>query len=122
GRDVDVTPPAHQTCTTGNGVTTADECVVHFDEALPERDMSQAIVGSAENASFKRGTNRAVADALDIKGTRAIDSDVLFALGPVQLPQGAPTAVHGADEVAEALQRISPERLGLDKVVAGVMN
>src|SRR2546428_8485585 len=61
GMSVDVTVPTHQTCTTGNGLTSTGECVVHFSTDLPERDLGQAILGSAENASFKRGSDRGVA-------------------------------------------------------------
>jgi len=84
GHEVDVTPPANQTCTPGNGTTIADECYVPFDEAIAQTDLSQAVAGTAPLGTFKRGTNRVIADASDVLGNRTFNTDVLFGLGPVQ--------------------------------------
>ena len=120
GKSVDVTVPAHQTCTAGNGVSSTGECVVHFSENIPEKDLAQAVLGSAANASFKRGSNRVVADALDVLGNRAVNADVVFGLGPVQLPEGAPLAPLVSGELADAIHGALPTRSDLDRVVYDV--
>jgi hypothetical protein len=84
GGEVDVTSPGQQTCTAGDGVSSADECVVNFDESLPEKVLADAVTGSAVNASYKRGGNRVVADASDDKGNRTFNTEVVFGLGAVQ--------------------------------------
>ena len=81
GGDVDV---SGQTCTTGNGVSSADECVLDFDTPIGRKDLEDAAVGNAVNASYKRGGNRVVADASDDEGNRAFNTDVVFGLGAVQ--------------------------------------
>jgi len=111
GRNVDVTAPAHQTCTTGDGVTTSDECVVNFSENMPEKNLAEAILGNAENASYKRGSNRVVADATDDKGNRTFNTDVIFGLGAVQEPDSA-----------LALLKALPTESHLEGVVLDVMN
>jgi hypothetical protein len=84
GGEVDVTSPGKQTCTAGDGVSSADECVVDFNESLPEKVLADAVTGDAVNASYKRGGNRVVADASDDKGNRTFNTDVVFGLGSVQ--------------------------------------
>jgi len=91
GKDVDVTPDVNQTCTPGNGTTVAPECVVPFDEAIGKTDLSLAVAGTAPLGTFKRGTNRVIADAADILGSRTFNTDVLFGLGPVQTPSATLT-------------------------------
>jgi hypothetical protein len=77
-------PVGGQTCTTGNGVSAAPECTLHFDKPIGEKDLQDAAVGNAVNASYKRGGNRVVADASDDKGNRTFNTDVVFGLGAVQ--------------------------------------
>ena len=84
GGEVDVTSPGKQVCTPGDGVSSADECVVDFDESLPEKVLADAVTGGAVNASYKRGGNRVVADASDDKANRTFNTDVVFGLGSVQ--------------------------------------
>jgi hypothetical protein len=111
GRDVDVAAPAHQTCTTGDGVLTSDECVVNFSEGIPEKNLADAILGNAENASYKRGSNRVVADATDDKGNRTFNTNVVFGLGAVQEP-----------EPALAMLKALPSDSNLEGIVMGVMD
>jgi hypothetical protein len=111
GRSVDVTSPGKQTCTPGDGVFTTQECVVDFSEQLPEKDLGQAIVGNAENASYKRGSNRVIADAADDHNNRTFNTEVIFGLGAVQQP-----------EPAMAMLAALPRESGLDKVAMDVMD
>lgn len=124
-QSADVTIPTHQTCTTGNGTTSTSECVVHFSENIQEKDLGQAVLGSAANASFKRGSNRVVADALDVQGNRAVNADVVFGLGPVQLPEGAPTSnlisgILARDQLLNDVHAALPVRSDLDQIVKDV--
>jgi hypothetical protein len=111
GRSVDVTSPGKQTCTPGDGVYTTKECVVPFSEQLPQKNLADAIEGDAVNASYKRGSNRVIADASDDRGNRAFNTDVIFGLGAVNAP-----------EPAMAMMAALPKDSGLDKVVMDVMN
>ncbi len=86
GKPVDV---SGQTCVTGNGVTSTDECYLPFDVAMPEKDLAQAAQANAPQGSFKRGSNRVIADASDVRGNRAFNTDVIFGLGTVQSPAGS---------------------------------
>jgi hypothetical protein len=87
GFDVPVAIPDDQTCTIGNGTTVADECVVPFDEDMPEKDMVAAVEGYADPGTFLLGSNRIIAVADDIKGNRTFNTDTIFALGPVLKPK-----------------------------------
>jgi len=81
-----------QICTPGNGVTTANECYLPFDVPVPEKDLQQAALGQGHTGTFKRGSNRVIADASDVLGNRAFNTDVIFGLGDVSPPL-APTAM-----------------------------
>src|SRR6185436_16433097 len=87
GKGLDVSVPAHQTCSTvADPTVDAPECVVNFNEPMAETDLNAAIAGTAPLGTFKRGTNRVIADATDDHGNRTFNTNVLFALGPVQTP------------------------------------
>jgi putative metal-binding protein len=105
GGEVPVDIPAHQTCTTGNGTSTADECVVDFDTSLPKKNLADAVAGDAVNASYKRGGNRVVADASDDEGNRTFNTDVEFSLHDVD-----------AADAAAMLRRL-PRDSGIRKLV-----
>jgi hypothetical protein len=92
GNAVDVTVPTSQICTTGDGMLSADECYVDFSEAIGETDLALAAAGTAPGGTFKRGSNRVIADGLDVLGYRAFNTDVVFGLGLVQAP-GLPAAL-----------------------------
>jgi hypothetical protein len=81
-----------QTCTPGDGVSSADECYLPFDVPVPEKDLQLAAQGSGHTGTFKRGSNRVIADASDVLGNRTFNTDVIFGLGNVQAPL-APAAM-----------------------------
>lgn len=83
GKPVDVSIPANQTCTLGDGMFASDECVVPFNEPMDETDLSEAVMGDAPPGTFKRGSNRIIADASDVQGNRTFNTDTIFGLGPV---------------------------------------
>ena len=86
GNDVPVTIPTYQTCTTGDGMTSADECVADFNEPIDETDLLAAVAGTAIGGTFHPGSNRVIADATDIDGNRTFNTDVIFGLGLLQAP------------------------------------
>lgn len=89
GNSLGVAVPADQTCTTGDGMFVADECYIDFSEAIGETDLGDAADGVAVGGTFKRGSNRVIADASDVRGNRTFNTDVVFGLGSIQAP-GAP--------------------------------
>jgi hypothetical protein len=86
GNDLPVTIPTYQTCTTGDGMTSADECVLPFNYPVDETDLDAAANGIAIGGTFHAGSNRVVADATDELGNRTFNTGVVFALGNVQAP------------------------------------
>jgi hypothetical protein len=98
GNEVPVTPPTYQTCTTGDGMTTADECVVPFDEPIGETDLEAAAEGTAIGGTFNAGSNRVVTDATDVDGNRTFNTDVIFGLGNLQAPAKSAGYVPGTQE------------------------
>jgi putative metal-binding protein len=101
GKSVPVDKPAHQTCTDGNGTTDAPECYVNFDAALDETDLDEAVAGTAPTGTFKRGTNRVIADASDVNGGRTFNTGTVFGLGPVQTQlAGLPASLSGPTKKA----------------------
>lgn len=102
GTSVDVSVPANQTCTPGNGTTEAPECVVDFSQEIEETDLHDAVAGTATGGTFHRGSNRVIADAADVQGNRTFNTDVVFALGAVQSPAGTLAALT-APEIAAAI-------------------
>jgi len=85
GLPVDVSA---QTCTPGNGTTSANECYLPFAVPVPEKPIAEAAEGTAPTGAFKRGSNRVVADASDVLGNRTFNTDTVFGLGNVQSPAG----------------------------------
>jgi hypothetical protein len=83
GEPVDIT--GQVLFTPGDGINTADQYVLNFDELLPEVPFSTSAGGSQPLGVFQRGSNRAIADASDDLGNRAFDSHI-FAIGPVLSP------------------------------------
>ncbi len=106
GNDVPVNPPTYQTCTTGDGETSADECYVQFDEPIDETDLDAAAEGTAIGGTFHAGSNRVVVDATDELGNRTFNTDVIFALGKVQAPGVAAKAAQ------EAAIKLAGQRIG----------
>jgi hypothetical protein len=78
GNDV---PVGGQICTSGNGTTSADECVLDFSEPIDATDLQAAVDGTAIGGTFNLGSNRVIADAVDDRGTRTFNTDVIFGLG-----------------------------------------
>jgi len=103
GNDVPVTIPTYQTCTTGNGMTSADECVADFNEPIDETDLLAAVAGTAIGGTFHPGSNRVIADATDVDGNRTFNTDVIFGLGLLQAP--GKSASFTADSQEEGLRR-----------------
>jgi hypothetical protein len=62
-----------------------------FDVPVPER-ISSWRPGRGHTGTFKRGSNRVIADASDVLGNRTFNTDVIFGLGNVQAPL-APAAM-----------------------------
>jgi hypothetical protein len=87
GKPVDVTVPTSQTCRSETEFLTA-ECSVKFNERMPQHSLLEAVSVSAPQGSFLRGSNRIIADAIDIRGGRTFNTDTIFALGSVQKPAG----------------------------------
>jgi Putative metal-binding motif len=104
GKDIDVTPPAHQTCTTGNGTTIAPECVAPINEPIGQTDLHLAILGTAPGGTFHPGPNHVLAEARDVAGVQTFNTGTIFALGQVRAPAAAfsPSA---QVEVQSAVQR-----------------
>jgi hypothetical protein len=98
GNPQGVDVPADQTCTEGDGMFTADECYIDFNVPIDETDLEDAADGVAAGGTFKRGSNRVIADAADVRGNRTFNTDVIFGLGSVQLP-GDPASL-GAEPPA----------------------
>lgn len=88
GQTLDVQIPDHQTCS-GDDQTTPQECIVKFDELLPEHTFADATGGTAPLGSFLRGSNQVIVDATASDGSRTFNTDVVFALGAVQKPLDA---------------------------------
>ena len=107
GNDVPVTPPTYQTCTPGDGMTSADECYVDFNEPIVETDLELAVDGRRDpGGTFNAGSNRVIADATDELGNRTFNTEVIFALGDVQAPGLAAKAAQ------EAAIKLAGERIG----------
>ncbi|NJL71290.1 MAG: hypothetical protein HC888_06605 [Candidatus Competibacteraceae bacterium] len=88
GQTLDVEIPDHQTCS-GDDETTPRECLVKFDESLPEHTFADATGGTAPLGSLLRGSNQVIVDATTSDGLRTFNTDVVFALGAVQKPLDA---------------------------------
>jgi Putative metal-binding motif len=86
GKDVDVTPPAHQTCTPGNGTTIAPQCIAPINEPINQTDLHLALAGTSPGGTFHPGSNRVVAEAGDVAGIHTFNTGTIFALGPVSAP------------------------------------
>lgn len=123
GNDVPVTVPTYQTCTTGDGMTSADECVVSFNEPIGETDLDAAAEGTASGGTFNAGSNRVIADASDVDGNRTFNTDVIFGLGNLQAP--AKSAAFARESQEEGIRRagrqigaqIGSDLLGFQKAI-----
>jgi hypothetical protein len=98
GNDLPVTVPTYQTCTTGDGMFSADECLVPFNEPIGQTDLQAAAQGTAIGGTFHAGSNRVVADATDVDGNRTFNTEVIFGLGNLQAPAKAATISGGTEE------------------------
>ncbi len=120
GNDV---PVGGQICTSGNGTTTADECVVSFNEPIGETDLDAAAEGTASGGTFNAGSNRVIADASDVDGNRTFNTDVIFGLGNLQAP--AKSAAFARESQEEGIRRagrqigaqIGSDLLGFQKAI-----
>lgn len=82
GKDVAV---SGQTFTNGDGICSADQYKLPFDELLAETDLDLAVAGNALPGTIQRGANNIVADASDDLGNRAFASR-MFGAGNVLSP------------------------------------
>jgi hypothetical protein len=126
GKPVDVTIPSAQTCQAETEFR-APECAVRFNERMPQHSLAAAVSASAPAGSFLRGSNRIIADAVDIAGGRAFNTATRFSLGSAQKPLGPSALVledklrqterallPGAEpgvEVLDTLRKDAPERI-----------
>jgi hypothetical protein len=95
GNDV---PVGGQICIPGDGMTSADECVLDFNEPIGETDLEAAAAGTAMGGTFNAGSNRVVADATDADGNRTFNTDVVFGLGNLQAPAKSANYTPGSQE------------------------
>lgn len=82
GKDVDV---SEQTVTNGDGICSADQHTLSFEELLAETDPDLAVAGNALPGTVQRGANNIIADASDDLGNRAFASR-MFGAGNVLSP------------------------------------
>ena len=89
GNDV---PVGAQVCTPGDGMSSADECVLDFSEPVDATDLQAAVQGTAVGGTFNLGSNRVIVDATDDRGNRTFNTGVIFGLGQLQPPGAAALA------------------------------
>lgn len=104
----------------------APECYIVFNERMPRHSLDQAVTISAPEGSLLRGTNRIVADAIDVDGGRTFNTDTIFAWGDVQKPLAiegleatlvladealAASSPVAAEEMVESLHSVGPDRV-----------
>ncbi len=111
GNDV---PTGGQDCIPGDGMTSADECVLDFNEPIGETDLLAAVNGNADSGTFQLGSNRVVADATDVDGNRTFNTDVIFGLD--SLPAAKRASIAGDPEKEGLLRagRRVGEALGME--------
>jgi hypothetical protein len=84
----------------GNGMTTANQFLLVFDEDLVNIDMATLVsTGSDLSGTVQRGANKVIADANDFFGNRAFDTEI-FSVGTLNPSQVAMVEGH----IEKALQ------------------
>lgn len=100
-------PVGSQICSAGDGMSSADECVLDFSEPVDATDLQAAVQGTAAGGTFHLGSNRVIADATDAMGNRSFNTEVVFGLGSLQAPaKSASSEERGFYEAGRAAGRL----------------